>query len=110
MRRQWWVALAFIAPPAAVAILVAAGNDWAGWAVYAVWLLLGVALVVRLVRRRRSGLADALAPVGGAGETYQGIMLGRPQIDPERLGPEDDVVPTVFVDLPERDPGDLTAR
>lgn len=110
MRRQWWVALAFIVPPAAVAVLVAAGNDWAGWAVYAVWLVLGAALVVRLVRRRRRGVADALAPLGGAGEAYQDIMLGRPQLDPARVGPEDDVVPTVYIDTPERDPGDLTAR
>lgn len=110
MRRQWWVALAFIVPPAVVAVLVAAGNDWAAWAVYAVWLVLGVALVVRLVRRRRRGVADALAPLGGAGEAYQDIMLGRPQLDPARVGPEDDVVPTVYIDTAERDPGDLTAR
>ena len=37
-------------------------------------------------------------------------MLGRPPRDPVRLGPEDDVVPTVYVDTPERDPGDLTTR
>lgn len=110
MRRQGWVALAFIVPPAAVAVLIATGNHWAGWVIYAAWFVLAVALVVRLVRRRRRGVADALAPVGGAGEAYQDIMLGRPPLDPARLGPEDDVVPTVYIDTPERDPGDLTAR
>lgn len=110
MRRQWWVALAFIVPPAAVAILVAARNDAAVWLVYGAWLVLGAALLARALRRHRRGVADALAPVGGAGEAYQDIMLGRPPRDPVRLGPEDEVVPTVYIDTPERDPGDLTAR
>ncbi len=110
MRRQWWAALAFIAPPAAVAVLVAAQNEAASWFVFGAWLVLGAALAVRLVRHRRRGVADALAPVGGAGEAYQDIMLGRPPRDPVRLGPEDDVVPTVYVDTPEPDPGDLTTR
>ena len=110
MRRQWWVAVAFIAPPAAVAVLVATQNEAATWLVFGAWLVLGVALVARMVRRHRRGVADSMAPVGGAGESYQDIMLGRPPREPVRLGPEDEVVPTVYVDSPEPDPGDLTGR
>lgn len=110
MRRQWLVALAFIVPPAAVAVLVAGQNRMSSWLVYGAWLVLGVALVGRMLRRHGRGAADALAPVGGAGESYQDIMLGRPPRDPMPLGPADDPVATLYDETPERDPGDLSAR